>query len=166
VSSPSGLGVVRDVRDRDHVRCPDRADAAFTKGSSTGVGSGTWPRKRLPHKRSFTRPILVHFGRSWDWGPRTTSSLSASTTLDDDQVAAIVSAFGTFGPRQLDDEAQIEIRRAWRIAHLCGGARVRATRWKGRADDCDNGEQCMPSSETAARGQFSAILGLGRFELA
>src|SRR5215475_3718836 len=84
---------------------------AFTKGSSTSVGSGTWPRKRLPHKRSFTRPMLVRFGRSWDWGPRTTSSLSASTT------------FGTFDPRQLDDEAQIEIRRAWRIAHLCGGAR-------------------------------------------
>jgi hypothetical protein len=29
--------------------------------------------------------------------------------LDDDQVAAIVSAFGTFDPRQLDDEAEIEI---------------------------------------------------------
>jgi hypothetical protein len=29
--------------------------------------------------------------------------------LDDDQIAAIVSAFGTFDPRQLDD-AEIEIR--------------------------------------------------------
>jgi hypothetical protein len=30
--------------------------------------------------------------------------------LDDDQIAAIVSAFGTFDPRQLDDDAAIEIR--------------------------------------------------------
>jgi len=30
--------------------------------------------------------------------------------LDDDQIAAIVSAFGTFDPRQLDHEAEIEMR--------------------------------------------------------
>jgi hypothetical protein len=30
--------------------------------------------------------------------------------LDDDQIAAVVSTFGTFDPRQLDDEAEIEIR--------------------------------------------------------
>jgi hypothetical protein len=67
--------------------------------------------------------------------------LSASTTFDDDQVAAIVSAFGTFDPRQLDDKAQIEIRRAWRLAHLCGGARGPRNPLEGSADDCDNGQQ-------------------------
>ena len=96
---------------------------AFTKGSSKSVGSGTWPRKRLPHKGSFTDQC---WSTSVDPGTGAANDVELERlyyTFDDDQVAAIVSAFGTFDPRQLDDEAQIEIRRAWRLAHLCGGAR-------------------------------------------
>ena len=148
------------------MRCPDRADDGIHERKFEECWVGHLAKEEVAAQALFHPTNFGPLRSILGLGPRTTSSLSASTTLDDDQVAAIVSAFGTFGPRQLDDEAQIEIRRAWRIAHLCGGARVRATRWKGRADDCDNGEQCMPSSETAARGQFSAILGLGRFELA